>query len=45
MSYIGVYLAMLMATNQSMVHPLGHNCETGQTIFAVLINESHAIQT
>ena len=38
-------LNRFMDTNQSVVHPLGHNCETGQTVFAVLINESHAIQT
>lgn len=32
-------------TRQGVVHQLGHNCETGQTVFAVLLNESHVIQT
>lgn len=32
-------------TEQRMVHQLESDSDIGQTIFAVLINESHAIQT
>lgn len=42
---VSVALERYTDTEQLMVHPLESNFDIGQTIFAVLINESHAIQT
>jgi hypothetical protein len=38
-------LARIMNTKQSVVHPMEHSPDARQTVFAILINESHEIQT
>jgi len=38
-------LDRIMNTKQSVIHPMEHSPDTRQTVFAILINESHEIQT
>jgi len=42
---VSVAIECYTDTEQRMVHQLESDSDIGQTIFAVLINESHAIQT
>jgi len=38
-------LDRIMNTKQSVVHPMEYSPDARQTVFAILINESHEIQT